>query len=359
MSLVFVSCELVTANVSSNHIPNASVPRHFYFGTSASSCFKEGTTWSSQESSEFIMGVHDVYSCQTLCLNSATCRHFTWFNEQAAPFDLACFLYDNPTTEFPCTNCISGPRTCTCSGSFSCQFTPDNFVGNVPNVENELLCQHYCVETDLCKFYSWFQEDPFPKLCLMFSSCDEKEFNCENCHSGPSNCENTDIMTSTSSPLTSTTTVNPLTSTTTTSPTTTTPRGCPNPPILQNYGDWYCPPALTPKTCYLECHPGYTSSNSTIILCEDGSWTEEPSCVAAVAIITGGLESPTTAEVYAEGFHQKLPDLPNKREYHTLQLVNSVLLLCGGFYSDTSTSCLTLTASQEWKPHSTTIKKKV
>jgi len=71
----------------------------------------------------------------------------------------------------------------------------------------------------------------------------------------------------------------------------------------QKHGDWFCPPSTEAATCHLECHPGYVSTNATVISCHLGEWTEAPQCIAAIAIITGGdiIDPSNTVEVYGEG----------------------------------------------------------
>ena len=308
-----------------------------------SSCFTEGSSWSSDEVVEIHNDVNDHYSCQELCIQSGICTQFTWYDEHAFPLNFLCLLFNHPKTEHSCSNCISGPQSCTCSGPFSCQYTEDNFVGELPDVQQEVLCQDQCFVTENCAFYSWFDGDfhPFPNLCLMFSSCEEKDFICLGCHSGPPDCSNVEIITTASS------------TTTTTLPTSTTTEFTCDIPPPQKHGDWFCPPSIDHSTCHLECHPGYVSTNATVITCHHGEWTETPTCVMAVAIITAG-ETPShhTVEVYGEGLHKKLPNLPYIRQYHSLELVNSILFLCGGI--STRTSCLSFTESHQWTTHSTT-----
>ena len=77
-------------------------------------------------------------------------------------------------------------------------------------------------------------------------------------------------------------------------------------------------------------------------------------------IISGGLPSDSAvqkAEVYvpSTGQHCQLPDLPDKRSYHSLEK----FVLCGGAdtspTSDTLTSCLTLTGDG-WERTNTLLK---
>ena len=145
--------------------------------------------------------------------------------------------------------------------------------------------------------FTWYKHmsTAFNSICFLFANSTIEE-PCTNCISGPQSCP---------------------------------PDTCDS-PFPQEHGDWFCPPSSDPPDCHLECHPGYVSTNKTVITCEDGQWSEAPECVAAVAIITGGGPFCPTVEVYGENLHKKLPDLPDSRYYHSLQLVNGVLLLCGG-----------------------------
>ena len=58
-------------------------------------------------------------------------------------------------------------------------------------------------------------------------------------------------------------------------------------------------------------------------------------------IISGGKTVFRSVEVYvpSTGQHCQLPDLPDRRGEHTMEKMT----VCGGWWSDTRTSCLTLT----------------
>ena len=70
-------------------------------------------------------------------------------------------------------------------------------------------------------------------------------------------------------------------------------------------------------------------------------------------IISGGSPADSvgqSVEVYVPttGQHCQLPDLPDRRDAHTMEKMT----VCGGYYSDTRTSCLTLTG-EGWETTTT------
>ena len=54
-------------------------------------------------------------------------------------------IFKNPPQA--CTDCVSGPRTCTCSSKGQCVDTGSNVVGQDRNVTREVLCQQDCIDT--------------------------------------------------------------------------------------------------------------------------------------------------------------------------------------------------------------------
>jgi len=215
----------------------------------------------------------------------------------------------------------SGVST-SCSIRGSCITEGDNLVETIMDVLDEDLCRELCLQNAFCSQYSWFDMTATitKNSCSLFSSCEELDLTCQGCSTGPPLCYPEDCQT----------------------------------PEQQKHGDWFCPEGTTmDTTCHLECHPGYVSDKRTVITCHLGEWTSSPTCVKAIALITGRLDpSPsTTVEIYGEGIHKKLPDLPDNRGWHSLDLVDSYVLLCGGTWT---TSCLVLTESLQWTDHSTT-----
>jgi len=316
------------------------------------SCFDKDSTWASNDISSILTNVDDPTSCQESCQNHTDpCTDFTWFSSAATPMNNLCLLFLDPSTPIPCNNCISGPVSCVCGGNFACQVDDDNLVDMITSIQNQVICQEHCFQTSMCSFYTYFDafSHPLKQTCLLFSSCSEIDFSCQGCSSGPADCRNISFI-STSHPT--------KPATTTFFTTTIQPIVICDTPDPQEHGDWLCPETSAVVTCYLECHPGYVSNNGTVITCHDGVWssTSSANCVAAIALITGGDSTLNSVEVYGDGVHQYLYNLPDERYYHSLSFTDSVLLLCGG--GSTPSSCLSYSESQQWVSHSNTISKR-
>ena len=201
----------------------------------AEDCFTQDTTWTAEDLVDSLLDVGSSLACQKLCQEAGDqqCSHFTWYNHEASPISLMCFLFSSPTTSSPCSHCVSGPASCA------------------------------------------------------------------------------------------------------------TPQGC-VPPPPQDHGEWYCLGSDDRLTCHLECHPGYVSSNRTMVRCSEDQWSPGPTstCVAPIALITGGgLPGDTpgrvrTVELYGDGVHKYLPDLPQHREIHSITYIDSFVIICGGSESE-------------------------
>ena len=94
---------------------------------------------------------------------------------------------------------------------------------------------------------------------------------------------------------------------------------------------------------------GYVSRNKSRTTCDDSAWSPPLSsmvCVEGVALIVGGASSGDgdrkVVEIYGPDLHDRLPDLPDQREVHTVDYVDGQVLLCGGRVSGTYDSCLQL-----------------
>ena len=56
-------------------------------------------------------------TCQSICAESSGCKGFTFFDGQASPHDNYCEIFQDVQTASSCSNCISGPSSCFCSGN--------------------------------------------------------------------------------------------------------------------------------------------------------------------------------------------------------------------------------------------------
>ena len=55
--------------------------------------------------------------CQALCKDTTVCQGFTHYNANASPHANFCETYPTIYSSIPCSNCVSGPSSCFCSGA--------------------------------------------------------------------------------------------------------------------------------------------------------------------------------------------------------------------------------------------------
>ena len=102
---------------------------------SAEGCFVPDTTWDADvnqgisnvttkvsENCLLLALLHFSYwqeECQAICSeSSSSCRGFTFYNATASPHGNYCEIYPSIHSSTPCSNCVSGPSSCLCSGKF-------------------------------------------------------------------------------------------------------------------------------------------------------------------------------------------------------------------------------------------------
>ena len=59
--------------------------------------------------------------CQALCKNATACHGFTHHNANASPRANFCETFPTIHSSIPCSNCVSGPSSCFCSGEVKIQ----------------------------------------------------------------------------------------------------------------------------------------------------------------------------------------------------------------------------------------------
>ena len=55
-------------------------------------------------------------NCQSICAESSGCKGFTFFDGDAIPHGNYCENFEDTRTPSSCSNCVSGPSSCFCSG---------------------------------------------------------------------------------------------------------------------------------------------------------------------------------------------------------------------------------------------------
>ena len=59
--------------------------------------------------------------CQAICKNASACQGFTHYNANASPRANFCETFPTIHSSIPCSNCVSGPSSCFCSGEVTFQ----------------------------------------------------------------------------------------------------------------------------------------------------------------------------------------------------------------------------------------------
>merc|ERR1712110_353519 len=250
-----------------------------------SSCYKVDQSWANSTVLDVLTSVPDYEECRALCRDQVGCEGWTWISKASADYSEHCLIFSSLGDIENYPNCVSGPPSCLCSEIAACENTGDNEVDVLPNIFQEETCQELCATNPECGFYTWYDGTAglLGNVCVLLSSCSERDSSCSSCHSAPVPCsqhvENT------------------TTTTTTTSP----------------------------------------APTQGLIISGGQPWDSAGQSV----------------EVYvpSTGQHCQLAELPDERVGHTME---KMTLCGGGYYSDTETSCLTLTDAG-WEVTTTTL----
>ena len=126
---------------------------------------------------------------QAACGANPNCSAFTWLSSENSHTPLFCFLFHSTSSLTSCSDCISGPVSCTCSSNTGCQVVGDNVIDVANEVSEEVMCQDLCASNHLCTFYTWYDETHAPPFtCILFSDCSVEDDTCSGCFSGPPHC---------------------------------------------------------------------------------------------------------------------------------------------------------------------------
>ena len=170
-------------------------------------CLEEGKTWHADDVLDVSTGSSSVYDCQLKCGEISGCNSFTWYTLQHPHYPTLCTLFGSTNSQEQCTECVSGPSSCTCSGKYGCDLTEDDVLNTIPNIATELECMGLCYADNNCTMYSWYDVgSTFEHFCFLFKNCYYYDFDCNDCFSGPPVCSSTTSAASTTTQLTSTST---------------------------------------------------------------------------------------------------------------------------------------------------------
>merc|ERR1711874_743937 len=269
-------------------------------GQAQGSCLKPNITWLS----DILDSNHPIdtpYLRQALCVDTDGCAAFTWTSDNAH-LKLHCFLFVSTYNQTSCTDCVSGPASCTCSEEVECIGDVTNIVDELEGVPTEAECQTLCLDTESCSTYTWHSSNSFPPLyCVLLSSC-EGTGPCHDCYSGSPECFS-QIPTTTPAPV--------------------------EEGILITGGNGARTSAEVftvsgGQSCVLPSLPdqrwGHTSNSLTMC---------------------GGASTSTSCISFSSGVWVPSHSLAEKRKYHTTWQREEGLLLLGGKSSSTTTELFT------------------
>ena len=120
------------------------------------SCLTANTTWDSSLITSLTPNIPTPELCQQICLDSSPCQAVTWASSESSPFPLSCSTFSSTTSELPCTNCVSGPSSCSCSSQGECQAEDGNIVAHFSDIPTEQECAALCLENSFCQFFTYF-----------------------------------------------------------------------------------------------------------------------------------------------------------------------------------------------------------
>merc|ERR1711892_661195 len=137
-------------------------------------------------------GVLSIEDCRLLCYDNDDCGFITYYGIDSFPLRGICQLFLSCDTVHPCSNCVSETRECyrTCGTNYTGAIG-ENLLEAIPNVGKEIDCQSLCQANTECTFYTYFfaTDVNAPLFCVLLSHIEEPIETCENCVTGPANCD--------------------------------------------------------------------------------------------------------------------------------------------------------------------------
>merc|ERR1711872_439659 len=156
-------------------------------------CYQFFTTWP-QASSGIHSDIDSAQSCQLLCVQTEDCVAFSWHFGSEQFDENTCQLFSEVGEETSsCSDCVSGPKSCTCSEDVACSVDAEYLVHLELEVALEEECQDMCVADPDCTWYTWYSAtgDPFQNACALLSKCvDREEVSDASIKSGRAICNN-------------------------------------------------------------------------------------------------------------------------------------------------------------------------
>merc|ERR1711936_930624 len=96
-------------------------------------CYQFFTTWPQASSVNASSGIHSdidsAQSCQLLCVQTEDCVAFSWHFGSEQFDENTCQLFSEVGEETSsCSDCVSGPKSCTCSQDVACSVDAEYLV---------------------------------------------------------------------------------------------------------------------------------------------------------------------------------------------------------------------------------------
>jgi len=135
-------------------------------------CFSYNTTFS--DASNGHENVTTSEACQALCARSSDCTAFTWFDYMSTAYNNYCLLFSSPRHPSSCEHCTSGPRSCMCSGPYSCELGDNNLLELFFQINAEIDCAEQCFAEPECNYYSWYSKESstLQLTCAFLRNCE-------------------------------------------------------------------------------------------------------------------------------------------------------------------------------------------
>merc|ERR1711892_304491 len=153
-----------------------------------------------QNELDTVGGVLSIEDCRLLCYDNTDWGFITYFGVDSFPLREICQLFLSCDMVQPCSKCVSETRECyqTCGTNYS-GVIDENLLEAITDVGQEVDCQFLCQANTECIFYTYFfaTDVTSPLLCFLLSGIEEPIETCENCVTGPADCDGGTTVSST------------------------------------------------------------------------------------------------------------------------------------------------------------------
>ena len=175
------------------------MPISYGYDPSKGVCSSSGYACFNSEDS-LINTLHNIQSiedCHQLCLNQKGCAYVSYFGENSDPLSHVCMLFKYCDQTSLCTNCITEwigcDRNCLKNSETSLD---ENIIDVKPFTKSYKDCRGHCAATERCSWFTFFNHDDeiLSDHCFLLSEegGTEERKRCENCLSGPVECQPSD-----------------------------------------------------------------------------------------------------------------------------------------------------------------------